>query len=773
MAGAQGSKSEARGASLAPGLLGWNGPVGILRGAPGHALGRASDFVRARFAHMVATEVAERRLFLWLPVFFGIGILAYFSSESEPALAAPLAAFALMSGLAWSARRAGRMKWAATATAFAFVFAGFSAGALRTWTVSAPVLDHIRVAKVTAMIETVDDRYGGGRLLLRVGSIDGLEPQQVPGRIRVTIRNHTGLRAGMTIRATMRLVPPARPSEPGGYDFAREAFFQGIGAVGSVLSRVEQAPAFDVSLVARINAFIDRGRNDLTNRIAGVIGGGDGAVAAALVTGKRGLITEEATDTLRGAGIYHVVSISGLHMVLAAGLFLWTLRALFALMPSVALNYPVKKWAAGFAMLGAVAYDVFAGSEVATERSLIMVVVMLGAVLVDRPALSMRNLAISALLVMAREPETIMGPSFQMSFGAVAAMIAMFERSGGDVSKTDVPQGFFIRMRRTVGIMLLTTFVAGFATGPFASFHFHRINPYSLIGNSLTLPLVEFVVMPAAVLGVAIEPFGLDAPVWTVMGWGISGMMELSRYVAALDGSTRYVTAFGGGALLLMSLALVWLTLWRTPIRYFGIVFVVAGLGVAARYRAPDLVVDATGRTVASRGSEARFEVMNGKGNAFAVSQWLLGDGDRRLPTAPGLAGTSRCDKLGCISTLVDGRTVALVLEPAALLEDCGRADVLVTRLRVANICKGPELLLDGAHFATHGSTELRIAADGTLEARPSRRPEINRPWSPQPVQAVAASTRKAEPARGEDMSPEALERDRDTDDDPGPFMPD
>ncbi|MDB5649998.1 MAG: competence protein ComEC, partial [Hyphomicrobiales bacterium] len=648
------------------------------------------------------------------------------------------------------------------------LFAGFTAGVLRTATMSAPVLDPIRVAKVTAMIETVDDRYGGGRLLLRVGSIEGMEQEQVPSRIRVTIRSNVGLRAGMAIKATMRLVPPARPSEPGGYDFSREAFFQGIGAVGSVLSRVESAPPLEVPWIARINAFIDRGRNDLTHRIASVIGGSDGAVAAALVTGKRGLISEEATDTLRGAGIYHVVSISGLHMVLAAGLFLWTLRALFALVPFIALNYPVKKWAAAFAMVGAVAYDVFAGSEVATERSLIMVIVMLGAILVDRPALSMRNLAVSALLVMAREPETILGPSFQMSFGAVAAMIALFERSGGDVTKSDMAQGFLVRMRRTISIMLLTTFVAGFATGPFASFHFHRVNPYSIVGNSLTLPLVEFVVMPAAVLGVAIAPFGLDAPVWTLMGWGITGMMDLSRFVAALDGSTRYVAAFGAGALLLMSLALIWLTLWRTPIRYLGIIFAVTGFAGAATYRTPDLVVDATGRTLALRGEQARYEVMNGKGNAFAVSQWLLGDGDKRPPGAPGLPGESRCDKLGCISHLIDGRTVALILEPAALLEDCGRADVVVTRLRVANVCRGPELLLDGAHFATHGATELRVSANGELEAKPSRRPEFDRPWSPKPKPLTPQRVAR-EP--GEDLSSEAQERERDTDDDPGPFM--
>jgi competence protein ComEC len=442
------------------------------------------------------------------------------------------------------------------------------------------------------------------------------------------------------------------------------------------------------------------------------------------------LISDEANDVLRGAGIYHVVSISGLHMVLAAGLFMWTLRALLALSPMIALHWPVKKISALFAMLGATAYDIFAGSEVATERSLIMIVVMLGAVLFDRPALSMRNLAIAALLVMAREPESVMGPSFQMSFAAVAAMIALFERSPGEAT-SERGQGWGARIARALTIMLLTTFVAGLATGAYASFHFHRTNPYSLIGNSLTLPLVEFIVMPMAVLGVVMGPFGLDGPVWTVMGYGVSGMMEVSRHVAAISGSTRYVESFGGGALMVITLGILWLALWRSPIRFAGLVFAGLGLLLAQTWRPPDLAVDASARSLAVRGASGRFEVLNGKGNAFAVSLWLLGDADARKPGAPELKGDSRCDPTGCVTRMIDGRTVALVLAPAALAEDCQRADIVVTRLRTFGRCTGPELVLDGAHFDARGATELRLTPDGGLSLRTGRNAGVERPWLP------------------------------------------
>ena len=685
----------------------------------------------AWLARQIAQEERERRFFLWLPVAALIGILGFFGAAREPELWASGVGLAVSAGLAWFAQRRGARVSAGVLCLIAFLMAGFLAAGLRTQAVSAPVLAGMKIGKVTGWILSVDERANGsGRLLVRVVDIDGMPRDTQPALVRVTLKTLGDVQTGETIRATMRLMPPSEAAEPGGYDFAREAFFQSIGAVGSIAARVERVAPVESTLFERFGARVDRARNNLTRRIATTIGGDDGAVAAALVTGKRGLISEAANDALRGAGIYHVVSISGLHMVLAAGLFMWSLRSLLALFPSVALNWPVKKISAGFAMLGASAYCIFAGSEVATERSLIMILVMLGAVLVDRPALSMRNLAVAALIVMAREPESVMGPSFQMSFAAVAAMVALFER-GPDDEKRDTDFSLSSRLLRAVGLMLLTTLVAGLATGPFASFHFHRINPYSMIGNALTLPLVEFIVMPAALLGVVLGPFGWDAWVWTIMGWGISGMMDVSRIVAALSGSTVHQTGFGLTSLLLIALGIVWICLWRSRIRLLGIIIMLMGVGLASLDRPPDLMIDARGRSLALRGLDGRLQVLNGKGNDFAVSQWLLGDGDARKPHDAALTRHIGCDPSGCVAAWVDGRTVALVLAPQALGEDCARADVVITRLFAGSRCKGPELVLDGAHFASHGATALTLRADGTWGMRVSRPEATQRAWYP------------------------------------------
>ena len=232
---------------------------------------------------------------------------------------------------------------------------------------------------------------------------------------------------GDYIRANTRLLPPPDPARPGGYDFARDAWFKRIGAVGSLNGEIAQvpppqAPGFWLNAAMRM----DRVRTAVTQRIADWGQGQAGAVAAALVTGQRGLIVEDTNTALRAAGIYHIVSISGLHMVLAAGTIFWLVRALLAGLPMVAMRWPVKKIAASLCHgRCATGYCVFSGSEVAAERSLIMTLVMLGAILADRPALSRCAISRSQLIiVLLIEPEQITGPSFQMSFAAVALLIA-------------------------------------------------------------------------------------------------------------------------------------------------------------------------------------------------------------------------------------------------------------------------------------------------------------------------------------------------------------
>ena len=280
-------------------------------------------------------------------------------------------------------------------------FGGFLSGGLRTARVAAPVLDHIRIVELTGFIEEMDLRRSGARFVLRVASAEGLDPAATPvARPAHARHGRRRLRPAISSSLKARLLPPAHAVLPGGYDFARDAYFARLGAVGNVLGRIETMPAPDPpDLALRMFAAIDRGRNALEARVDRIVGGEAGAVAAAMVTGKRDLLDDVTMDTIREAGIFHIITISGVQMTLVAGIFFWGLRRLLAMSRTLALHYPIKKWAAGLAMAGAVAYDIATGSRVGTERALIMTLVLLGAVLFERQALSMRNLAVAALAV--------------------------------------------------------------------------------------------------------------------------------------------------------------------------------------------------------------------------------------------------------------------------------------------------------------------------------------------------------------------------------------
>jgi competence protein ComEC len=570
-----------------------------------------------------------------------------------------------------------------------------------------------------------------------------------PKRVRVSVRKGEGLSPGQLIAGTARLLPPPQAAWPGGYDFARDAHFKGIGAVGSMIGQVRQVdPSTRPDRSLWLAARVDEARNALTERIASAIGGAAGGVGAALVTGKRGLIPEPTNDVLRGAGIYHIVSISGLHMVLAAGTFFWLVRALLALAPGRALLWPVKKIAALAAIVGATVYCIFSGSDVATERSLIMTLVMFGAVLVDRPALSIRNLSIAALIVLAREPEALLGPSFQMSFSAVAAMMALVPlMHWRQIEKA--PATLFERGLLWIGQAMLglvtTTVVASVATAPFAAYHFQSLNPYGLIGNALALPLVSLVVMPSAVLGVLAYPFGLDRPIWQFMGVAVSQVLDVSAWVGGFSGSTMFVPALGVVALAFLSIGLIVLTIPASSLRWFALVPAGAGLAFAATPHRHDIFIDRDGAGAAVRGKDGRLTLV-GRPSDFVVEQWLHADGDARNADDVSLRQETMCDAGGCVVGAAGGRWIAFVQDFSAFEEDCRRATVVVTRLKAPPTCRA-RFILDGEDLKERGATAISFSPEA-IEVRSVKKGREIRSWSRAETLQVETSIAREKPRR-------------------------
>ncbi|MDE2579212.1 MAG: ComEC/Rec2 family competence protein [Hyphomicrobiales bacterium] len=707
--------------------------------------------LRASFAVSIEEEFAWRRPSLWLPVAAGAGAIVCLTAPKNPSLPAGLVALLLSCALAFALRaRRGLFAFAAMACAFSV---GFVATQWRIARVAAPVLQRTQVTQLTGFVEQVDPRRQGARFVLRLTSAQGMADDAMPYRVRLTTRGAADIAAGAHVALKARLMAPARAALPGGYDFAREAYFARIGAVGTALGRIETTePPEPPSLWFSTFAALDRFRNRLVARVAESLPGDTGAIAAAMVAGKRDLLSGSARELIKQAGIFHIITISGIQMTLVAGIFFVGLRRGLALSQTLALNYPIKKWAAGAAICGAVLYDLATGSRVGTERALAMTTILLAAVIFDRPSLSMRNLALAAMLVVVFEPEALLGASFQLSFAAVAALIAVWEARGRAVAAPAGLEGAPGRARavltqlsaarwRGIGGALFATFCATAATASFMAANFHELSPYVLIGNPLTLAMIEFFAIPSALLGALLYPFGLDGPVWAWLGLGIDLVLWIARKIAAAPGAAVHVFDFAPWALPFLTLAVLSAVIWRTRfLRLSAAPLALIGFFGATQGPAWDVAIQPTGESAVVRDGEGRLNAL-GRVSLFATEQWLRADADGRDPRA---ANGALCDSAGCVALLPDGRAVAVAREGEALLADCGRAAVVVAPFRVPGGCAAA-LVFDRERLRETGAVTLRFAGDKPI-LRMARAQGEDRPWSPAPriprFRAKAAQTR-------------------------------
>ncbi len=452
------------------------------------------------------------------------------------------------------------------------------------------------------------------------------------------------------------------------------------------------------------------------------------------LTGERGAIPKPVLRAMRDAGLAHLLAISGLHIGLVAGILFFAARFLLAAIEPVALRYPVKKWAALAALLGAFFYLQLSGATVPTQRAFLMLAVVLAAVVFDRSAISMRLVAWAAVLVLVIAPESLLSASFQMSFAAVAALVAVYEALAGRSSAWRVGAG---RVRTTtlyVAGVLLTTVVAGLATAPFALYHFNRFALYGVAANLIAVPLTGLWIMPWAICAFALMPFGLEAVALAPMGWGIDAVIAVATTVAAWPGAVALAPAMPNAGLLAAALGGIWFCLWRGRWRFLGLAGVAAGLATLALVRPPDILINGTGRLMAVRTVSGGLALSSTRISRFEGELWLRRSGQARADPWPreGLNsdGTLGCDGLGCIYR-AGGQTVALAVDRAALDEDCATATVVIGSVPIRPWrCRRPAVVIDRFDLWRRGAHALWLDPGG-VRVRTVAEASGRRPWSP------------------------------------------
>jgi competence protein ComEC len=710
-----------------------------------------------RIREWILAEVAPGRLVPWLAIAFGCGIVVYFTADREPALWAAVALFAAAALAAILLRQ--RPVGFPVALGIAAAAAGFATATGKRAVIGHPVLSApVWNAEITGFVEVREERVRSDRVVVRVERIAAPRLREKLERVRVSVRKGTAPAVGAFVAFKARLSPPLQPLRPGGYDFAREMYFRGIGASGFVLGRIRSIdPPRGLSLWLRYAGAIEGMRETIDKRIRAVVSGDRGAIASALITGKRDAISTPVNEAMYASSLAHVLSISGYHMAVVAGIAFFMLRAIFALMPSFAARHPIKKWAAIAALIVAAFYLLLSGAEVATQRSFIMIGIVLIGVLVDRPTLTFRTLTVAALGVLLLLPEAIVHPSFQMSFAATLALVAGYQHGlPWLIARADTPLGARIALwgGGWIAGALIVSLLAGTATTPYIAYHFHRISSYGVLANLLAMPVVSVWVMPAGIVGMLAMPLGLDTLCWHLMGQGIEWMIFIALWVTSLPGAVVHMAAFGTGPLLLCSMGLVLLSLCRTPLRIIGALVIGAAVLWAVRTPRPDVLVAADGTGLAIRGADGLLAVARFGHDTFAVREWLAADADKRSPKDKALGEAFRCDAAGCIGVLRDGALVALVRGIEAFEEDCRRAALVVSAREAPPDCAA--LVVDGSVWRRNGALALHRMGE-RFEITAARPVGYDRPWAramPQP--GGTAGRLRPDRARPRDATPNA-----------------
>lgn len=518
---------------------------------------------------------------------------------------------------------------------------------------------------------------------------------------------------GALIRAKVRLMPPAPPMLPGAYDFARTAWFQGFAATGSVL---EEAALLERAPSSPAIAGLQR---SLSQHVRGNLDGSPGAIAAALASGDRGAIDEADEEAMRNSGLTHLLSISGLHVsaVIAAAYFLAI--KLLALWSWLALRVRLPIVAAGCAALAGVGYTLLTGAEVPTIRSCVGAVLVLIALALGREPLSLRMVAVAALFVMLVWPEALIGPSFQMSFAAVIAIVAL--HTSGTIRNFLSPreEGWISWSARRGLMLLVTGLVIEFALMPIVLFHFHRAGVYGAFANVIAIPLTTFISMPLIALALAFDSIGLGSPFWWAAGKSIQLMLAIAHWTSSQPGAVKLMPQMGGLTFALFVAGGLWLALWRGKVRLLAFAPIMLATAMLLSTPIPDVFVTGDGRHVAITGETESLLVLRDMRSEFTRDNLLelAGTEGEVLPLAQWEG--ARCSRDFCAITLArGGRDWHLLMarnreriEERALAAACDRSDIVIADRYLPRSCQPRWLKADRSMLDETGGLSINLAS--------------------------------------------------------------
>ncbi len=688
---------------------------------PAHRL-----FSPAVFETVEAFLERERaQLPLWFVVAFGMGIAAWFTLRASYGWAGVIA---VGSGIAALGVMGGGSRTGRALVGFGAALAmGCAIIWVRATMVASPVIDRPLMTEITGKVERVETLAAKGDVRMTIAS----ETAGLPPRIRVSTPQEDvpkGLAAGSTVSLKARLAPPPPMALPGTHDFARDAWFQGIGAVGRTIGPVIVAEA-------RTPTGLDATRARLDTHIRDQLPGSSGSIATALVTGDQNAVSKEDADAMRRSGLTHLLSVSGLHIAAAVGAAMLLTLRLLALSPWLATRFNLVLVAAMVGALAGIGYTLLTGMQVPTVRSCIAAVLVLAGIALGRDALSLRLVAVGALLVLLIKPEALAGASFQLSFAAVTAIITL--HSLPVVKRLLGPRddGLGGRLLRGMASLVATGLAVEIALIPLALYHFHKSGLYGVGANLVAIPWTTFVIMPLEAGALLFDAVGLGAPLWTASGWAIDQLLGLAHWVSGLDGAVASLPTMSQGSFGAMVLGGLWLSLWTTRPRWLGLVPLAIGATAAAMTPAPDLLVTGDGRHLAITVPDGPPLILRDRSGDFMRSLMSEAAGHDGEPNLLAEQGSANCRRDSCFAEIDRGGKRWVLLATRSrdriawreLVAACAAADIVVSERWLPRDCKPRWLKLDRRSLGESGGLAIFLGDEPRVASVAERVGE--HPW--------------------------------------------
>ena len=425
------------------------------------------------------------------------------------------------------------------------------------------------------------------------------------------------------------LHPPPVQKLPYGYDFSLLARFSQISGVGYAISKPKIIKNHTIDLYDEIQVL----RQNLYKSLYKIFSNQVASFVAALLVGDSGGIQRSDIQNIRYSGISHLICVSGLHISLIAGIFFKLTRCFLNIFDIIAFRFNIQAIAAVSSIFATFIYWLLTDLQIAATRAFIMSSVVIYAIIFGGRINHLRLLNLACIILLIFNPENIFKPSFQLSFLAVLALFFSEELNQKLATKYNFGHGIFGHLKKYIFYSIFFSFNVSIITAPIAIYNFYIFANYSILANLIAVPITLYLIIPLLMLFILFLPFGgliYNCSV-NLIEILVNFLLDISDKIAHMHYSVSYVGYITSSSIIIYMLGFFLLTLWKSRMRFVGIILIFFSVFLMFTSPKPLLVIDLDDLMLAVQNKNHQLEIYAKKFKHFQARYWTDWFGQKEL----------------------------------------------------------------------------------------------------------------------------------------------